>query len=125
MLAHSLLFCAAVLAAPSPVSNGDPDLSIAILPAAVEFQVTGPEEAFVGVAIASLQPDLVHYLVGLPPLLADFVVLDFGLGDAEHGYTATVLRSLLPGGVTIYAQGVALDSTGLRSSRVGEFRLPR
>ncbi|MBL8733224.1 MAG: hypothetical protein JNN13_12705 [Planctomycetes bacterium] len=106
--------------APEP---GGPELTIEHLPFAMAFHVSGPEAPYVGAVIGSLAPDLAHYFQGLPPLLADFVLLDLGLGDAAAGYTAVLPQSVFPAGVTIYVQGVTLTGRGLEASAVHDFVL--
>lgn len=124
MTAYSLLLLAAILAAPAgnlPVAG--PKLDIAILPNNVQFTVAGPQEEFLGVVLGSLQPDLAYYFVGLPPLLADHVVLAFGLGTPDDGYVVKLQDTLFPAGISIYAQGVTLDGGGLQSTNIADFVL--
>ena len=107
-LSHfSLFLLSSVLAAQSPARSPVPELDIVLAPAAVEFHVSGPEGVFLGGVILSLSPDLVHYFQGLPPLLADFVVL--GVGAAYDEYVVSVPQHALPQGIEIYAQGVLAD----------------
>lgn len=107
-LSHfSLFLLSSVLAAQAPAHIPVPELDIVLAPAAVEFHVSGPEGVFLGGVILSLSPDLVHYFQGLPPLLADFVVL--GVGAAYDEYVVSVPQHALPQGIEIYAQGVLAD----------------
>lgn len=125
MPAHSLLLSALCAFSPIPSTPlpEPPTLSVSLEPYVVRFHVEGPEAAFVGAVIGSFSPDLVHYLTGLPPLLADLVVLDIGFGDGPAGYTAILPESLFPPGVFIYVQGVTLADGVLESTQVGEFVL--
>lgn len=120
-LSHfSLFLLSSVLAAQSPAGIPDPDLDIVLAPAAVEFHVSGPKGVFLGGVILSLSPDLVHYFQGLPPLLADFVVL--GVGAAYGEYVVSLPPRALPPGIQIYAQGVVSD-LAVQSTAVGSLVL--
>ena len=129
MPAHSLLFAALCATSPLPsepplpIGSNAPSLTISLEPFVVRFHVSGPESPFIGAVIGSLSGDLVHYFNGLPPLLADFVVLDIGFGDGPAGYTAILPESLFPPGVLIHAQGVTLADGELLSTEPGEFVL--
>lgn len=120
-LSHfSLFLLSSVLAAQSPAHVPVPELDIVLAPSVVEFHVSGPEGVFLGGVILSLSPDLVHYFHGLPPLLADFVVL--GVGAAHGEYVVSVRQRALPPGIQIYAQGVIADLE-LQSTEVGSLVL--
>ena len=80
MPVNSLLlsaFCAISLL-PAPRTTEPPVLSVSLLPAAVEFRIEADDAPFIGAVIGSLSPTVENYLVGLPPLLADFVVINVG-----------------------------------------------
>ena len=67
--------------------------------------------------------NLVHFLNGLPPLLADSVVLDVGVSSLSH-YTTSVPDVLFPAGIEIHVQGVVYsDAGGFQSSSVESFVL--
>jgi hypothetical protein len=107
---------AAQALAPQPV------LKIELQPAVASFHVSGPAGVFLGGVILSLSGDRVHYFQGLPPLLADFVVL--GVGAVSGEYVVSIPQSSLPPGVMIYAQGVTAD-IALLSTEVGSLMIPR
>jgi hypothetical protein len=99
-----------------------PKLSIRFRPLLVCFSITSPHDTFLGATLLSPTPDLAHYFVGLPPLLADHVVVDIGLGQG-HEYNCAVSEFLLPPGIFIYAQGVTFDGAVFEATRVGDFVL--
>ena len=80
----------------------------------VTFRVAGPQTPFVGGVLLSLSPDLTHYLVDLPPLLSDFVVLGIAYGEEEVSFQA--FREALPIVTPIYAQGVVFDGVSVQST---------
>jgi len=98
----------------------EPVLDIVLKPGVAEFHVGGPKGVFLGGVILSLSPDLVHYFQGLPPLLAEFVVL--GVGAAHGEYVVSVPQIALPPGIRIYAQGVVAD-LDIQSTAVGSLVL--
>ncbi|MFT4511604.1 MAG: hypothetical protein ACI89X_000619 [Planctomycetota bacterium] len=121
MPANSLILaalCALPLSAP-PVS---PVLSIGFVGADVEFRVEHGNQIFLGGIIASLSPEMTHYLTGLPPLLSSYVVLGAGVGYPDGGFAVQLTQSQLPPGVEVFAQGVTLTE-GIQSSDVGSFTL--
>jgi len=87
----------------------------------VTFRVAGPEVPFVGGVLLSLAPDLTHYLVDLPPMLTDHVVLGFAFGEDE--IALTLAREALPIVVPIYAQGVVFDGTAIQATEVAVMKL--
>jgi hypothetical protein len=95
---------------------------ITLLPGSVQFDVAAPAPQFVGIVIVSGVPDLMHFLVGLPPLLDQAIVADFGVA-ANGVYTSVLPDVVFPPGMSIYAQGVALGDFGILSSGVGSFVL--
>jgi hypothetical protein len=70
----------------------------------------------------SLQPDLAHYLVGLPPLLGESIVLDWGIAQSLRFHSVVPETAVLPG-VMFYAQGVTISEAGILSSDVGSLVL--
>lgn len=118
----TLLSLAVAAVVPFAAPSGEPSLTVKLVPGAIEFAVEGPTTPYVAGVLLSLSPDVVHYLVGLPPLLQDFVVA--GTGFVEVGsYDLTLPDVALPPGVMIHAQGVTFDGVGLSSSSVAAFVL--
>lgn len=104
------------LAALVPAQSASTSLDIDVQPRSVVFTVSGPSEPFLGGVLLSLSPDLMHFLVDLPPLLADSVVLGVAVGQDEIPFSMDI--TALPPGVEIYAQSViAFDA--IYSSPVG------
>jgi len=118
----TLLSLAFVVAAPLAVPHGDASLAVTLVPGAVEFSVEGPSTPYVAAVLLSLSPDLVHYLVDLPPLLADHVIADAGFVE-EGSYSVSLRDTLLPPGIMIQAQGVTFDGAVFRASAVEAFVL--
>tara|TARA_R110002072_G_scaffold109160_1_gene236268 strand:+ start:34417 stop:34812 length:396 start_codon:yes stop_codon:yes gene_type:complete len=121
MPANSLIL-AALCALPLSAPPAGPELSIGFVGADVEFRVEHGNQIFLGGIIASLSPQLTHYLTGLPPLLSNHVVLGAGVGYPDGGFAVQFTQSQLPPGVEIYAQGVTLTK-GIQASDVGTFTL--
>lgn len=120
-------FCTfvAFAAAPAPPTPSQPTIEIGYAGDDVEFLVDHPTQIFLGGAIASLSPNMTHYLTDIPPLLSDHVILGAGVGYPGEGVSVIVPQALLPRGVTIYAQGVTLtDEVGIEASRVDTIFLP-
>lgn len=124
--AHSLIPLALLLAAPlaaaQPTEAQPPEFSVVVHSAAVSFHITQPQSPFLGVVLISALPDLRHFLVGLPPLLDQAVVLDWGLDD-QGTFRTRFSDSVFPPGMMIYAQGVTVSDAGILSSEVGSFVL--
>jgi hypothetical protein len=122
--AYSLL---AVLLCAATINDGaripGPTLTISYAPYQVIFNVSGPEEPFLGAILGSLEPEMTQFFEGVPPLLSNFVVLDVGFGDGIVGYTAVFPELMLPPGVLIYVQGITIDSAGLDATAVDTFVL--
>lgn len=118
----TLLSLAFVAAAPLAVPHGEASLAVTLVPGAVEFSVDGPSTPYIAGVLLSLSPDLVHYLVDLPPLLADHVIAGAGIVD-EGSYFLSLPDTLLPPGIMIQAQGVTFDGVGFLSSAVESFVL--
>ena len=127
MPVHSLLVAAAaavfVPSPADPIPTPATELFVRVLPNAVEFRVEGPTGPFIGIVIGSLEGTLTHYLHTLPPLLTDFVVLDFGAGNAREGYTTVLPASLFPHKVVVSTQGVTIAGGEIGASAVLEFAL--
>jgi len=122
MPAHSLLtgvLCALPLLPFGEVT--EPELSIQTVGAEVRLTVDGHDQIFLAGFLGSLQPDLQHFLVGLPPLLNDHVYLGGGVGYPDGGFMLPLQASALPGGVPIYVQGVTLTDVGIQATDVGTF----
>lgn len=110
--------------AAQPVASDDLGFAVKLLPAAVQFAIDGPRQPFVGVVLVSTSPELAHYFTGLPPLLADAVVVAFGVGDAK-GYQVALPDSVFPAGVRWHAQGVAIGEGGIHSTPTASFVLDK
>lgn len=126
-LAHavrSLAFVMVVapLAAQKSVATPQPELAIHLAPHVVNFDVVSAQPQFVGVVLLSLQPDLAHYLVGLPPLLGNSIVLDWGYTDGLRFHSSMPEATFAPG-MMFYAQGVTISEAGIFGSDVGSFVL--
>ncbi|MBL8753099.1 MAG: hypothetical protein JNK15_07335 [Planctomycetes bacterium] len=125
-LASGFVFVSSVVAQSDPLPPlpvvPAVELDILLQPGRVQFDVAAPAPQFVGIVIVSGVPDLVHFLVDLPPLLDQAIVADFGL--AVNGVYTSVLPDIaFPPGMSIYAQGVALGEFGILASGVGSFVL--
>jgi hypothetical protein len=119
-ITHSLLsltFAMAPALALQPVAAKQPDLSIDIAAGIIQFDVELGTSPFLGVVLLSLSSDLQHFLVDLPPLLDQAVILDYGLAVGGI-YSAAIPETLLPPGIMIYAQGVAIAEFGILASEV-------
>lgn len=125
-LAHSLLSLAFVAAAPLLAQKAPeiqaPELQISFAPGVVQFDVFGVQPPFLGIVLVSLQPDLAHYLVGLPPLLGESIVLDWGIAQSLRFHSVVPETAFLPG-VMFYVQGVTISEAGILSSDVGSLVL--
>lgn len=82
--------------------------------------VTGPD-TFTGYVIVSLRSDLIHSFVGLPPLLADSMLL--GSGKAEDGSMSlnVPLKFHPKVPLLVYAQAVIVVGEEIQSSDVQSF----
>ena len=115
----ALMLGSALTAQTEPIPAPPVDLEVTFVGSSIEMRVKTPVPMFLGAVIWSLSPELQHSFQGLPPLLAESVVL--GVGQGHHG-EFRVIRSqrYLHYGLAIYAQGVVADATGIRSSAVVE-----
>jgi hypothetical protein len=126
--AHSLLsaalFASVLLAQEADVPTlADPVLRVSLLPGAVECSVASSSQPFLGGFLVSLNPNLMHFLQGLPPLLADSVVLDAGVSPGLR-YTTSVPDVVFPAGIPIHVQGVVYtEAGGFQASGVESFVL--
>lgn len=125
-LAHSLRSLVFVVAAPL-LAQKAPELAttelvISFAPNVVQFDVYGPQPPFVGIVIGSLQPDLAHFLVGLPPLLGNSVVLDWGVSQ-ELRFHSVLPETMFAPGVMFFVQGVTISEAGILGSKVESFVL--
>ena len=108
-----------------PPDDVGPGLQIALVKTAIVANVTATTSLdFLGAVIVSDSDVLRHYLVGLPPLLGNFVVL--GVGVAANGsLTVSAPAPPLPAVASkIFAQAVTLDAAGIVSSDVETLVLP-
>lgn len=99
-----------------------PSLSVELLPNVVQFHVAD-DAPFAAAVLISLRPDLVHYFVGLPPLLGDAAVLGSGFATADAGMRLKVAEAAFPPGIELHVQAVTLGEAGIRSSGVESFVL--
>jgi hypothetical protein len=121
---HSLLPLALASALAGQSLSAPPELyfDVNLGPGTVNFVMAAQEAPYIAVVLVSLSPNLSHYLVDLPPLLADPVVLTWGVANGPR-FGVTFPEQAFPPGVFIYAQGVALLETRVVSSAVDEFVL--
>jgi hypothetical protein len=102
--------------------RGGLELEVRYPVGSVSFEIAYPaQQPYLGAVIVALQPQLTHYLVLLPPLLTDHVLVGFGVGDPLTGFQLAVPATALPGGLTLYAQGVVIDGAAILSSEVVPF----
>ncbi|MCA8964984.1 MAG: hypothetical protein H6838_15490 [Planctomycetes bacterium] len=99
-----LAFAAALVvpheATPAPI------LTVEVLPQTVAIHLENRTAPFFGGVIASLSPQLRHFLVDLPPLLDNAAVL--GVGLVDYRFDVTIPVRVIPPGLFIYVQGVVL-----------------
>ena len=119
----SLLFALPIVAQQftQPIA-GDPSFAIEASPTVVQFLVGGQVEPVCGVVMFSPSSQLAHYFVGLPPMLAGAELLGYGL-STDRGYVLQVPSGLFGVGTKWYAQGLAVDASGVRATAVGAFVL--
>lgn len=124
--AHSLIPLALILASPlaaaQPTDRRMPDFAVVLQPAVVEFHIAQPASPFLGIVLLSLSPNLQHFLVDLPPLLDQAIVLDYGI-DSDGMFSTRFRDTVFPPGVMLYAQGVTIGDAGILSSEVRSFVL--
>lgn len=131
MLATALVLlatsCAADVVAPIALPSPGPFLAMHYDKARriVDVSIQGVSADFYGGLIASSREDLVHYLVDLPPLLADHVIV--GIGQAQNGVLAMQVPVQVPllVDLKIFAQAVSLEEDGFHASPVASIGLPR
>lgn len=107
-----------------PIADPGPVLAIKFNEGNIVAKVTGPSPDFLGAVIVSDREELTHFLVVLPPLLSNFVIL--GVGQAQNGSLDLVVPHgpLPPVELKIFAQGVTLDAGVLASSDVQTLIMP-
>lgn len=119
------LVLALALSAPlaaQTTERGGLELELRYPVGSVSFEIAYPaQQPYLGAVIVALQPQLTHYLVLLPPLLADSVLIGFGVGDPLDGYQLALPTTVFPGGLPLYAQGVVIDGPAILSSEVVPF----
>lgn len=101
---------------------GDVPISIATLKmypngSMVEAHVHSSKPGFLGVVGLSLTKDLT-YAYGLPPLLADGVVMAFGATDSNDLGLRAPLASLPAESITLFGQALVIDEIGFWSSNL-------
>ncbi|MEO6594511.1 MAG: hypothetical protein ABIP94_07145 [Planctomycetota bacterium] len=119
----ALPFLSLILLASGSVEAQSPDLTVQLVPYAIEYRVSGPTEPFFAAVILSLSPKLAPYAHGVPPLLTDFAILGIGIGNTDAGVLLAQAEQGLPAGIFIYAQGVTLDGAGFGATPVRDFVL--
>jgi hypothetical protein len=122
---HSLLPLAVVSASLAAQSvSAPPELyfDVNLGSGTVNFVMAAQQAPYIGIVLVSLSPDLAHYLVGLPPLLADPLVLTWGLTNTTR-FGVSFPETAFPPGIFIHAQGVALIESRIVSSNVDDFVL--
>lgn len=85
-----------------------PVLTVTARPAAVEFRMVQAPGPFFATVVLAVNPAMAQYLVGLPPLLIDYVVLGTAFVDREFAVAVPMPR--LPAGMELYAQGATYDT---------------
>ena len=119
MLLPVALTLAVPLAGQRPVM--DPRLAIEIGRTEVVFEVTTQADPFLGVVLAAPSDELTTRLEGLPPLLANSLVLGYGLGQAGT-FKVSVPEVNFPNGVFVYVQAVVVTDR-IRTTQVEDFVL--
>ena len=74
------------------------------------------------VVLVSLSPELRHFVNGLPPMLDQSLVIDWGFAT-DGVFSTRFADTTFPPGIPIYAQGVTINEAGILSSNVGDFVL--
>jgi hypothetical protein len=96
------------LTLPAPAEPARVDLDLSLAERAIVGRITVAEsEDYFGAVLLSTSPDLAHFLVNLPPLLADSIVL--GFGRAENGVLQIEGPQAVHPPITIYGQAVVFD----------------
>ena len=91
-------------------------------PARVDFVIVANETPCVGVVLISTVPDVAHYLVDLPPLLAHSFVLAAVPSTAAR-MSVSFPDTAFPPGIELHVQGVTVSEVGIRASQVESFVL--
>lgn len=122
--AHSLLSLGflAVASLPAQLVPAQPALHVHLSPAMVNMTIVSDELPYVGVFLISAEPNLAHFLVGLPPLLADAGVLHYGLSESPR-FGLSLPDITFPPGMFIYVQGVTVTATTIQATDVASFVL--
>ena len=94
------------------------ELQLSVNEAGLHAYLHGPEAGFVGVLGLSLTWDLTQPIAGLPPLLADAVVVAYGFTKSQD-LKLTVPFQFVPGEqLFLYTQAVIIDSKGFWASGI-------
>jgi hypothetical protein len=90
------------------------DLELSLGAKRLDATVEGPESTYLGMVLLSTSPAMRYYLVDLPPMLADAVVM--GIGKANDQVLHLSIPWQAGGGFTIYGQAVIFGSEGFLTS---------
>jgi hypothetical protein len=80
--------------------------------------VHGSEPGYVGIVLLSLSSDTMHFLVGLPPLLAESAVMGVGFGNGNGDMWLKVPFSQFQQDHPLFGQALTLGEMGLSVSGI-------
>jgi len=107
---------------PAPVDKPLPfavvDLQLSVSDAGLTALVHGPRAGFVGVLGLSPTWQMIHPIAGLPPLLADAVVVAYGFTKSQDLKFTAQLQYLPAEAMFVYAQALVIDEKGLFASGI-------
>ncbi len=90
----------------------------------VTAKVASGDRDFLGAVVIAETKQLVHSLIGLPPLLLDAQILAVGQASAGTMALSIPVPQLPDVAILVYAQAVILDDGALLSSGVESLRVP-
>ena len=106
---------------PAPVDKPLPfavaDLQLSVSDAGLRAMVRGPEAGFVGVLGLSLTWQT-QVIAGLPPLLADAVVVAYGFTNTQDLELKAPLQYMAAEALFLYAQALVIGDKGLAASGI-------
>jgi hypothetical protein len=120
--AHSLLSLALLATASLPAQVAQPELRLVLTPAMVNMTIVSDETPYIGVFLLSPNPTLAHFLVGLPPLLDQALVLHWGASEGQR-FGHSLPEITFPPGIFLYVQGVTISDAGILATEVDSFVL--
>ena len=107
---------------PAPVDKPLPfavvDLQLSVSDAGLTALVHGPRAGFVGVLGLSPTWQMIHPIAGLPPLLADAVVVAYGFTKSQDLKLTAQLQYMPAEAMFVYAQALVIDEKGLFASGI-------